>query len=56
MRNMRRRVAMGRADWSVKSSENRCCHVRPHGRNKADVLPTPAGKPEGKRFGSMLAI
>ncbi len=46
---MRRRVAMGRADWSVKSSENRCCHVRPHGRNKADVLPTPAGKPETKK-------
>lgn len=46
---MRRRVAAGRADWSVKSSENRCCHVRPHGRNRADVLPTPSGVPETKK-------
>lgn len=40
---MRSRVIDGRAQESVKSSENRCCHVRPHGRNAADVLPTPQG-------------
>lgn len=46
---MQRRVVAGRADWSVKSTENRCCHVRPHGRNKADVLPTPSGGMETKK-------
>ena len=40
---MRSRVANGRAQDSVKSSENRCCHVRPHGRDSADTLPTPQG-------------
>ena len=40
---MRRRVASGHAQDSVKSSENRCCHVRPHGRNNNDTLPTPQG-------------
>ena len=40
---MRSRVNAGRAQDSVKSSENRCCHVRPHGRNKEDTLPTPQG-------------
>lgn len=40
---MQRRVKTGHADRSVRSTENRCCHVRPHGRNKADVLPTPYG-------------
>ena len=40
---MRRRVACGHAENSVKSSENRCCHVRPHGRDSRDTLPTPQG-------------
>ena len=46
---MRDRVIAGHAEMSVKSSENRCCHVRPHGRNKADVLPTPYGSFETKK-------
>lgn len=46
---MRRRVGSGHAENSVRSSENRCCHVRPHGRNKADVLPTPYGSFETKK-------
>lgn len=41
---MRSRVANGHAEDSVKSTENRCCHVRPHGRDtKTDTLPTPQG-------------
>lgn len=40
---MRSRVANGRAQDSVKSTENRCCHVRPHGRDSNDTLPTPQG-------------
>ena len=40
---MQRRVRDGRAQESVKSSENRCCHVRPHGRDSKDTLPTPQG-------------
>lgn len=40
---MRSRVASGHAEDSVKSSENRCCHVRPHGRDSRDTLPTPQG-------------
>ncbi len=46
---MRRNVELGRADVSVKSSENRCCHVRPHGRDSADVLPQPHGMPVTKK-------
>lgn len=46
---MRRRVREGHAGRSVRSTENRCCHVRPHGRNKADVLPTPYGSFETKK-------
>lgn len=46
---MRRRVQTGHADQSVRSFENRCCHVRPHARNKADVLPTPYGSFETKK-------
>ena len=46
---MQRRVRSGHADRSVKSTENRCCHVRPHGRNKQDVLPTPYGSFETKK-------
>lgn len=40
---MRSRIINGRAQDSVKSSENRCCHVRPHARNNEDTLPTPQG-------------
>ena len=46
---MRKRVQEGHAERSVTSRENRCCHVRPHGRNKADVLPTPYGSFETKK-------
>jgi DNA mismatch repair protein MutH len=46
---MQRRINDGNADWSVRSSENRCCHVRPHGINKMDTLPTPYGPPETKK-------
>lgn len=40
---MRENVRSGHAEVSVKSSENRCCHVRPHGRNAEDTAPTPYG-------------
>lgn len=46
---MRRRVRNGDADNSVRSSENRCCHVRPHARSGEDTLPTPQGKAVVKR-------
>ena len=46
---MQRRVREGHAEQSVTSRENRCCHVRPHGRNKADTLPTPYGTRETKK-------
>ena len=46
---MRARVKEGHAQDSVKSTENRCCHVRPHGRNSADTLPTPQGGPVVKK-------
>lgn len=46
---MRRRVSAGRACDSVKSTENRCCHVRPHGRDSSDVLPVPGGGREVKK-------
>ena len=46
---MRSRVKAGRAQDSVKSSENRCCHVRPHGQNKLDVRPQPYGLPVTKK-------
>ena len=46
---MQRRVREGHAERSVTSRENRCCHVRPHGRNKADTLPTPYGTQETKK-------
>ena len=46
---MRRRVRAGRADESVRSTENRCCHVRPHAKNREDVLPTPYGSFETKK-------
>lgn len=41
---MRERVIDGRASESVKSTENRCCHVRPKARNKADTAVTPRGE------------
>ena len=40
---MRSRVKNGHAEDSVKATENRCCHVRPHGRDSNDTLPTPQG-------------
>ena len=46
---MRENVRRGRADISVKSSENRCCHVRPHGRNSKDTRPQPYGPPVVKK-------
>ena len=46
---MRENVRRGRADISVRSSENRCCHVRPHGRTRDDVTPQPHGAPTTKK-------
>ena len=40
---MRNRVVSGHAEDSVRSSENRCCHVRPHGGDSRDTKPTPQG-------------
>jgi len=37
------RIADGRAYELPKKSENRCVHVRPHGRNKEDTRETPQG-------------
>lgn len=38
---MQANIREGRADVSVRSTENRCCHVRPHGRDSRDTRPTP---------------
>lgn len=46
---MRDRVRKGHAENSVKSTENRCCHVRPHGRNNEDTKMTPYGVPVVKK-------
>lgn len=46
---MRENVVTGHAERSVKSSENRCCHVRPHGRNAKDTSITPYGVPVTKK-------
>lgn len=46
---MQRRIREGEAENSVKSSENRCCHVRPHGRDSKDTVPTPQGDEVVKR-------
>lgn len=46
---MRDNVRRGRADISVKSTENRCCHVRPHGANSRDTKPQPHGDPVVKK-------
>lgn len=37
------RIEEGKADYLPKKSENRVCHVRPHGRDSRDVIPTPTG-------------
>ena len=41
---MRKRVIDGRPEDSVKSTENRCCHVRPHARNRFDTDTTSYGR------------
>ena len=46
---MQHRVQSGHADRSVKTTENRCCHVRPHGRNSKDTCMTPYGVPVVKK-------
>lgn len=46
---MRQNVLDGRADLSVKSTENRCCHVRTHGHNAQDRYPQPFGEPVPKK-------
>lgn len=46
---MRDNVRSGHAERSVKSSENRCCHVRPHGRDARDTRPQPFGSPVVKK-------
>lgn len=46
---MRQRVINRQADNSVKSTENRCCHVRPHGRDSKDTKMTPYGVPVVKK-------
>ena len=46
---MQDNVRRGRADVSAKSSENRCCHVRPHGRDSRDTRPQPYGDPVVKK-------
>lgn len=37
------RIEEDRADYLPKKSENPVCHVRPHGRDSRDVIPTPMG-------------
>lgn len=46
---MRENVRRGQAEISVKSTENRCCHVRPHGANSRDTRPQPHGQPVVKK-------
>ena len=46
---MQENIRNGRADISVKSTENRCCHVRPHGLLKTDTNPQPFGPPVTKK-------
>ena len=46
---MQDNVRRGHADVSVKSSENRCCHVRPHGQNLRDTRSQPFGPPVVKK-------
>lgn len=40
---MQKRTIAGTDSYTVGSKENRCCHVRPHGRNSEDTLQTPNG-------------
>ncbi len=42
-------VMEGKAEYLPKSSDNPVCHVRPHGRNKLDTLPTPTGGREVRK-------
>ena len=44
-----RRIRDGRADHLPKMSESRVCHVRPHGRDRSDTLPTPRNGPQVKK-------
>lgn len=37
------RIREDRADYLPKKSENPVCHVRPHGRDSHDLVPTPTG-------------
>ena len=46
---MQANVRAGRAEDSVKSTENRCCHVRPKGRDSKDVRAQPYGDPVVKK-------
>lgn len=46
---MQKNVREGHAEVSVKATENRCCHVRPHGRNSSDTRPQPHGAPVVKK-------
>lgn len=46
---MAENIRQGRADISVKSTQNRCCHVRPHGRNGQDTRDQPFGPPVVKK-------
>lgn len=39
---MRKRVMEGHGENSVKVTENRCCHVRHHGKNAQDTIPAPS--------------
>jgi DNA mismatch repair protein MutH len=38
------RIREDRAEYLPKKSENPAVHVRPHGRNSRDVIPTPSGR------------
>lgn len=42
-------IRKGSVEDFPRSTTNKCCHVRPHGRNKSDVLPLPNGRLETKR-------
>ncbi len=36
-------VMEDKTDYLPRSTDNRVCHVRPHGRDSSDVIPTPTG-------------
>lgn len=48
-RLMAERLQTFGAEKTVGQSENRCCHVRPHGRNKQDTVITPTGEEMTKK-------